>query len=148
MSEQGRQVAGAAEFQSDATLTRSIVGIVKARDLHLDRSGAGFATTEGDLSITNGGCGPVLANGGVTIQNGGCGPLIANGDVSIENGGTQAILAGGGATIGRNAFVGVVVSPKVTVADGGRVLLNSPMALAVGVGAGVVAGLLSRLARR
>jgi hypothetical protein len=148
MSEQQRQVAGAAAFQSDATLTRSIVGMVKARDLHLDRSGAGFAATEGNLSITNGGCGPVLANGGVTIQNGGCGPLIANGDVSIENGGTQAILAAGGATIGPNAFVGVVVSPKVTVADGGRVLLNSPMALAVGVGAGVVAGLLSRLVRR
>jgi hypothetical protein len=148
MNEQQRQVVGAAEFQSGATLTRSIVGFVKARDLHLDRSGAGLVSTEGDLSITNGGCGPVLANGGVTIHNGGCGPLIANGDVSIENGGTQAILAAGGATLGANAFVGVVVSPKVTVAEGGRVLLNSPMALALGVGAGIVAGLLSRLVRR
>lgn len=148
MNEQERQVVGAAEFQSDATLTRSIIGIVKARDLHLTRSGAGFVSTDGNLSISNGGCGPVLANGGVTIQNGGCGPLIASGDVSIENGGTQAILTAGGATVGPNAFVGVVVSPKVTVAEGGRVLLNSPMALALGVGAGIAVGLLARLVRR
>jgi hypothetical protein len=148
MSEQGRQVVGAAEFQSDAILTRSIVGIVKARELHLTRSGAGFVATDGGVSISNGGCGPVLANGDVTIHNGGCGPLMASGDVSIENGGTQAILAAGGATVGRNAFVGIVVSPKINVTDGGRVLLNSPMALALGAGAGIAVGLLARLARR
>jgi hypothetical protein len=148
MSEQGRQVVGAAEFQSDATLTRSIVGIVKARELHLTRSGAGFVATDGGVSISNGGCGPVLANGDVTIHNGGCGPLMASGDVSIENGGTQAILAAGGARIGRHAFVGIVVSPKVTIEDGGRVLLDSPMAIAIGAGIWLGVALLSRLMRR
>lgn len=145
MNEQGG-VAGAMEFQSDATVTRSIVGLVKARDVHLTGSGAGLVAADGNFSILNGGCGPVLANGAVTIRNGGCGPLIANGDVSIENGGTQAILAAGEATIGPRAFVGIVVSPKITVADGGRVLMSSPMALAAG--AGIALLLLARLVRR
>ncbi|MCD6021721.1 MAG: hypothetical protein K0R20_1431 [Actinomycetia bacterium] len=62
--------------------------------------------------------------------------MIAKGDASIENGGTQAILAAGRATIGGKAFVGVVASPKVPIEQGGRVLLSSPMSLAVGVGIG------------
>jgi hypothetical protein len=89
-----------------------------------------------------------IANGGVTIRQGGCGPLIANGDVSIEQGGTQSIIAAGGATLGDRAFVGVVVSPKVTVEEGGKVLLNTPQALALGAAAGVVFALVSRLVRR
>ena len=148
MNEQGHRATRAVEFQSDASVTRSIVGIVKARDLHLTRSGAGLVATDGDLSIMNGGCGPVLANGGVTIHNGGCGPLIANGDVSIENGGTQAVLAAGEATIGPNAFVGIVVSPKVAVEDGARVLMSSPLALAAGAVAGIAVSALTRWIRR
>jgi hypothetical protein len=58
------------------------------------------------------------------------------------------VVASGGATIGPRGFVGVVVSPNVTVEDGGRVLVSSPLALAVGAGAGIVVALLSRLARR
>jgi hypothetical protein len=74
--------------------------------------------------------------------------VIARGDASIENGGTQAILAAGGATIGRHAFVGIVASPKVTIEEGGRVLLSSPLAIAVGAGIGLGVVLLSRLMRR
>ena len=95
-------------------------------------SAAAFVAADGNFSVLNGGCGPVLANGSVTIRNGGCGPLVANGDVSIENGGAQVVVASGGATIGPRAFVGVVISPNVTVEDGGRVLMRSPLALAVG----------------
>ena len=90
----------------------------------------------------------MLTSGGVTIRNGGCGPVLTAGDVSLQNGGTQAILAAGGATIARNAFVGVVASPKVTIEEGGRVLLNSPMSIAVGAGLGFVVALLVRLMRR
>ena len=90
----------------------------------------------------------MIANGGVTIRNGGCGPMIANGDVSIEHGGTQGILAAGGATIGPRAFVGFVVSPKVTVEDGGKVLMGPRQAVLFGAAAGVLGALLSRLIRR
>ena len=147
MNEQGG-LAGAVEFKTDANVTRSIVGLVKARDVHLTGSGAGLVAAGANFSILNGGCGPVVANGAVTIRNGGCGPLIANGDVSIENGGTQAVLAAGEATIGPNAFVGIVVSPKVAVEDGARVLMSSPLALAAGAVAGIAVSALTRWIRR
>ena len=135
------------ESKGDANVTRSVVGAVKARDVYLSRAAAGLIAAGGNFSIENGGCGPVLAGGGVTIRNGGCGPLIANGDVSIENGGTQSIIAAGGATIGNRAFVGLVVSPKVTVEDGGKVLFSSPMVVGVAA-AGLAVALLSRFVRR
>ncbi len=148
MDERGHGSAGSLEFQSDANVTKSFVGLVKARDVHLTGSGAGFVAADGNFSILNGGCGPVLANGSVTIRNGGCGPLVANGDVSIENGGAQVVVASGGARIGPRALVGVVVSPNVTVEEGGRVLASSPMAIAVGAGVGIAIATLSRLVRR
>jgi hypothetical protein len=148
MDELGRSAAKALEFESDASVTNSLVGLVKARDVHLTGAAAGFVAADGNFSILNGGCGPVIANGGVTIRNGGCGPMIANGDVSIEYGGTQSILAAGGATIGPRAFVGLVVSPRVTVEDGGKVLITPRQAVLFGAAVGVAGALLSRLIRR
>ena len=149
MDERGHGSADTPGSEADAQhVSRRFVGVVKARDVRLAGSAAGFVAAGGDLSILNGGCGPVLTKGSVTIRNGGCGPVIAKGDASIENGGTQAILAAGGATIGRKAFVGVVASPKVTIEPGGRVLLGSPMSIAVGAAIGFAVVLLSRLIRR
>ncbi len=148
MDEMGQGVARSLEFESDATVTNSMVGLVKARDVHLTNAGAGFVAAAGNFSILNGGCGPVIANGGVTIRNGGCGPMVANGDVSIEYGGTQSILAAGGATIGQRAFVGLVVSPKITVEEGGKVLMTPRQALLFGAVAGLSGALLSWLFRR
>jgi len=148
MDEMGRSAAKSLEFESDAHVKNSLVGFVKARDVHLTEAAAGFVAAEGNFSILNGGCGPVIANGGVTIRNGGCGPMIANGDVSIEYGGTQSILAAGNATIGRQAFVGLVVSPKITVEDGGKVLMTPRQAVLFGAAVGAVCALLFRLIRR
>ncbi len=148
MGENGEQQSSAVADASDDQVAGRFVGLVKARDVYLTRSAAGLVAAGGNLSILNGGCGPVLTSGGVTIRNGGCGPVLTAGDVSLQNGGTQAILAAGGATIARNAFVGVVASPKVTIEEGGRVLLNSPVSIAVGAGLGFVVALLVRLMRR
>ena len=148
MDEKGNSRASDLRVESDEDVTGRFVGLVKAHDVHLTRSAAGLVATRGNLSILNGGCGPVLTSGGVTIRNGGCGPVLAKGGVSIQNGGTQAIIAAGAATIGRNAFVGLVASPKVTIEDGGRVLLRSPVSIAVGAGLGFAVGLLLRLIRR
>lgn len=149
MGKGGHASAVTPEFEPDAQhVSRKLVGLVRARDVRLTGSAAGFVAAGGDLSILNGGCGPALTGGSITIRNGGCGPVIAKGDASIENGGTQAILAAGGATIGRKAFVGVVASPKVTIQQGGRVLLSSPVALAVGAGIGSAVVVLSRLMRQ
>jgi len=148
MTENGHVQANDLQGTSDEDVAGRLVGVVKAHDVHLNRAAAGLVAAGGNLSILNGGCGPVLTGGDVTIRNGGCGPVLTGGDVSIQNGGTQAILAAGGATIARNAFVGVVASPKVTIEEGGRVLLTSPMSIAVGAGLGFVIAFLVRLMRR
>jgi hypothetical protein len=149
MDEQGGpNVARSVEFETDATVTSSVVAAVRARDVHLTNAAAGMVAADGNVSILNGGCGPVVASGGVTIRNGGCGPVITGGDVSFTNGGTQSVMAAGAATIGPNGYVGLVVSPKVTLADGGRVLFSTREALVFGAAAGTVAVVLSRLFRR
>ena len=148
MNEQDPSIAGSVEFETDATVTGSLVGAVRARDVHLTNAAAGFATATGNLSILNGGCGPVVASGGVTIRNGGCGPVIAGGDVSFTNAGTQSVIAARTATVGPNAYVGLVVSPRVTIADGGKVLFSTREALLFGAAAGVVSLMLSRIFRR
>ena len=148
MSGEGHDPAGTGSESDLHEVKGRLVGVVKAREVSLTGSAAGLVAANGDLSILNGGCGPVLTGGSLTIRNGGCGPVIARGDASIENGGTQAILAAGGATIGRHAFVGIVASPKVTIEEGGRVLLDRPLAIAVGAGIGLGVVLLSRLMRR
>jgi hypothetical protein len=148
MEEYSDRAASSLEFEKDASVERSLVGFVRARDVHLHQAVAGPIAAGGNLSILQGGCGPVIANGAVTIRQGGCGPTIANGDVSIEQGGTQSIVAAGGATIGDHAYVGLVLSPKVTVEEGGKVLMSTPQALAFGAAVGLVFALISRVTRR
>lgn len=148
MDEIKKRAARALEFERDVTVKRSLVGLMRARDVHLTQAAAGPVVAGGGLSILQGGCGPVVANGGVTIRQGGCGPVLANGSVSIEQGGTQSIIAAGGATLGEHAYVGFVLSPKVTVNEGATVLLNTRQALALGAVAGAVFALVSWLGRR
>ena len=148
MGDQRTGAASAIEFGSDATVTRSLVGLMSARDVHLTDAVAGFVAAKGNLSILNGGSGPVIARGGVTIRYGGCGPVIAGGDISIENGGAQGIIAAGGATIGPKAFVGFVAAPKVTVQEGGKVLFGTRQALAFGAIAGAAFAIVRQLIRR
>src|ERR1041385_3914148 len=132
MDENGRAILASVEFESDAQVSRSVVGLVKARDVHLTESQAGFVLAGGNFSILNGGCGPVMANGGVSITNGGAG----------------AVVAGGGARVGPHGTVGLVVSPRITMEEGSKVVLSSPVTLAIGAAAGVVGSMLVRLLRR
>ena len=148
MSRHDRDFAPPPRSESDGHLATSMIGIVRGNDLHLDRCAAGLVAAEGTISIRNGGCGAVATTGDVSIRYGGCGPMITSGDVSIENGGTQVILTAGRVTIGRRAFAGLVMSPKVTVEPGGRVLMSGPLALAVSAAAGIAVALLSRFVRR
>jgi hypothetical protein len=148
----------------DVGVERSLVGMVNAHDVSIARSAAGPTLAGrdvsvkqsacgpmivgGNVSISQGGCGPMIAGGGVTIERGGCGPMIAGGDVSIERSGCQSVMAVGGATLGRSSFVGVVLSPRVTVEDGGRVLMSVPQAAALGAACGLVFALARSVFRR
>ena len=136
------------EFESDANVNRAAVVVLKARDVSLTGSAAGLVAAKGNVSFERAGAGPVLANGLVTFRYGGCEPVMANGDVSFEYGGAQTVLAAGGVRIGPKAGAAVVLSPRVTVEDGGRVLLSSKQAAIFGAAAGIVFALVSRLVRR
>jgi len=59
MDEQGHGASPAPGSESsDADVTRKLVGVVKAHDVHLAGSAAGVVVAAGNLSIANGGCGP------------------------------------------------------------------------------------------
>jgi hypothetical protein len=142
-----RGVLKTVEAAGDVRLERALVGFVSARDVTIQQAGAGPVAAQGNVGVSMGGCGPVLARGDVSIQMGGCGPVLAGGNVSIEQGGCGPMIAGGGATIGRGAFVGAIVSPKVTVEDGAKVLVGTPGAFAAGALVGALAALMIRRRR-
>jgi hypothetical protein len=87
-----------------------------------------------------------MCSGDVSITYGGCGPVLARGGVSITNGGTQSVLAAE-AHVGSGAFVGAVIAPRVTVAEGARVMMTTPQAAALGAAFGAIVGMFV-LARR
>ncbi len=142
-----RRIVGTLEAAGDVTLQRSLVGALSAHNVRLEQAAAGPMMTSGDVTIQNGGCGPVMCSGDVSITNGGCGPVLARGNVSFTNGGTQSVIAGE-AHVGKGAFVGAVVAPRVTVEDGARVLMSTSQAAAFGVAFGALVGLLAFRRRR
>jgi len=127
---------------------RRLVGAVRGDEVDIRDSGVGAAASAGDLFLTNGGAGALAAKGNLTITNGGGGPMAVGGDVSITNGGAQTIVAAGSATLGEHSFVAFVLSPRVTVESGARVLCSTPQALAFGavVSAAILAA--AQLVRR
>lgn len=130
---------------------RRVVGAVRGEEVDIRDGVVGAAASSNDLFLTNGGAGALAAKGNMTITNGGGGPMLIGGDVAITNGGAQTIVAAGGATLGERSFVAFVLSPSVTVEQGGRVLCSTPQALAFGgvVSAAILAvGALVRGRRR
>lgn len=127
---------------------RGMVGTVRAEEVDIRGSGVGAATAGRDLFLSNGAAGALAAGGNLSITNGGGGPMFVRGNLSIRNGGAQTMVAAGRATLGERSFVAFVLSPKVTVEPGARVLCSTPQALAFGatVGAAILAA--ARLFRR
>ncbi len=112
----------------------------------LDRSGAGLARAEEDLTVTNGGAGAMIAGGDMTVTNGGGQVLIAGGDVQLTNGGAQTIIAGDSVTATKT-FIGIAITDQINLSEDSKVLLDTPRAIAFGAAFGVVFGLLSLLSR-
>ena len=119
-------------MQEHMQIERGLVGASQGEEVDIRNSAVGAAAASRDLFLTNGGAGALAAAGNLTITNGGGGPMAIGGNVSITNGGAQTILAAGGATLGERSFVAFVLSPKVTVEPGARVLCSTRQALAFG----------------
>ncbi len=144
----GRGILKSIEAAGDVQVERSLIGMVNGHDVAIARGACGPVMAGGSVSVTQGGCGPVVAGGDVTLHQAGCGPLVAKGDVRFEQGGCQSVIAGGGVTVGPSAFVGVALAPRITVEEGGRVLLGVPQALAFGAAFGLAAGLVRWMVHR
>jgi hypothetical protein len=140
MTEDGRRMVGTLAAVGDVSLERSLVGALSAHNVRFERSIGGPVIASGDVTVEQGGCGPVLCAGNVSFHQAGCGPVLARGDVSFHQGGTQSVLARS-ASVGSGAFVGLVISPKVTIAEGARVLMSTRQAAALGAAAGALIGL-------
>lgn len=147
MTPDDRDHTGSGTPGDETVLTKRVVGFLRANNVRFERCGIGPVAAAGNVSFSRGGCGPVLSGGDVSFHQGGCGPVLAKGDVTIRQGGCQTMIAGGGATIGERAFVGVVLSPKVTVQAGAKVLLGTREAAVMGAAVGLVVALLSRRSR-
>jgi hypothetical protein len=141
-----KRVVGSLEAAGDVDVERSLVGAINAHDVRLHQAASGPVMASGDVTITQGGCGPVVCSGDLSIRQGGCGPTIVRGNVTIEQGGTQSVIAGE-AHLGSGSFVGLVAAPKVTIADGARVLMNTPQAAAFGAVLGLTIALFLRRRR-
>src|SRR5581483_5521688 len=128
----GRGILKSIEAAGDVQVERSLIGMVNGHD----------------VAIARGACGPVVAGVDVTLLQAGCRPLVAKGDVRFEQGGCQSVIAGGGVTVGPSSFVGVALAPRITVEEGGRVLLGVPQALAFGAAFGLAAGLVRWMVHR
>jgi hypothetical protein len=76
--------------------------------------------------------------------------VLARGNVTLEQGLMQTVLAGGNVTVGNRGFVAFALAPKVTVENGGKVLMSVRQAAvfgaAIGVGLLLAAGLRRRRA--
>ena len=109
-------------MQEHMQIERGLVGAAQGEEVDIRNSAVGAAAASRALA----------AAGNLTITNGGGGPMAIGGNVSITNGGAQTILAAGGATLGERSFVAFVLSPKVTMEPGARVLCSTRQALAFG----------------
>jgi len=125
----------------------SVVGTVTAAgNATLSSGGAMVVAASNDLRVMGGGAAVIAAGRDMTIQGGG-GTLIASGrDLRVQGGG-GALLFASNATL-EKSYVNVLISGNVEVGEGGRVLLNTPQALALGAALGAVFALVSSLLRR
>ena len=140
-----------------ATVRQALAGVVQGDHVNVQQAATLLTLAgKGGVTFTQAGSGPVIANGPVTITQGGTGPLLTLGEVSVTQGGAGyfvtlrgasldrswigALASFGRTTVGAKSRVGVVISPRVVVEEGGKVAVSTPQALAFGAGFGLVAG--------
>lgn len=120
-----------------------------------------FMQAEGDMTLREGGAIAMVAGGNATINEGGAGLCVVGGDLSISEGGAGNMIVGGNVEVS-NGAVGQITALEATVTDGrvgvllagsaklerSEILISTEQAVGLGVAAGVVFFLLSKLFRR
>ena len=132
------------------------------QDVHMTQAGAGVAAAGADMDLAYGGALIIAVGNDLQVVNGGALQITTGRDVNLKNGGVLQITAGaegrlensaalsgaGPRIITRDSLLGVVVSPRVELGEGSRVLIGTRQAIAMGAAFGAVFGLLSWLLRR
>jgi hypothetical protein len=103
------------------SVTRALVrGAIGGRSVEIRQGGAGVVATAGGATITQGGAQTILTTGAVTVRQGGSGIALAR-SITVDNG---LVIFG--------------ITPRLEIANGGRVVFGPAAALAI---VGAVAGL-------
>lgn len=149
------------ERPEGAKLERKMIGVVKAEHVELRAAAAGLVFAEdeaileragardvvagGDLRITQGGAGVILTGGDTSIRQGGAGTMISLGRIDLEQSGAGTLIARD-ATVGRGGVVILAMTPRLAVAEGGRVFGGPAAVVAaiIGIGIGLAFGGLLR----
>jgi uncharacterized protein (DUF2345 family) len=122
-------------------------GPVKAGDNLNVRAGGGMIlAAKNDMTISQGGGTVLHAGRDMRISQGGGTVLVAGEDITLSQGG-GAVLIARQAEIGKG-WIGLLLSGKVTLSEGARVLIATPQAVLLGATLGLVFALFNHWLRR
>lgn len=134
----------------EVELHQAAAAVIFAEDeVEIDRGGARDIVAGGSVKLARGGAGLIITAGDTTIRQGGAGSILSLGSVQIEQGGAGSVAAGS-VTVGRGGLVLLALTPRLEVAEGGR-LIGGPAAVfaaGVGIAIGIALGGLIRRRRR
>jgi hypothetical protein len=120
--------------------------VVQAQEVSIKGGGALVIAAGNDIKIMGGGGTLIGAGNDISIVAGGGSVLKAGNNLSVQSGGGAALIANR-ATLS-NSFVGLMLSRKVEMREGSRVLLGTPQAAALGAALGLIFALVGRWFRR
>ena len=126
---------------------QSAIGLVRSDTVTANQAAIGAVLARGDVSVAQGGGRVFVAAGDLRIHQGGGGMFLAGGSAEVSQGGVGTMVALGGVRVERG-FVAVALSPRVTVAEGGRVIAGAREAAIGGAIFGAIVGGLVFLATR
>ncbi len=143
----GPSPAAKIEAQRDAHLTASLAGYVSAKEnAEIEGSAASIIAAGRDMTLTDS-LGQVIASGRDLHMENSAALLVKPGkDARIEYSGSLVFL--GQQTSVKNSRIGVALAREIHLAEGSRVLLSTPQALAFGAAFGAVCAVLGWLLRR
>ena len=130
----------------DGKVHSGFSAIVQGKDVAINGGGALIIAAGQDMRIMGGGGSIIAAGRDMSITSGGGSVLAAGNNISVQNGGGALVLTSN-ATVSRG-FVAVLLSGKVELREGSRVLLGTPQAAALGAAFGLVFALVARRGRR
>ena len=107
-----------------AELRTALVGaLFGSEEIALERGFVQRAVAGGPVELTRAGAGAVIAAGDVTIARGGAAALLTLGHVDIQQGCACGLVAAS-TTVAAGGAVGLAITPRLAVSEGGRVLIG------------------------